>query len=114
MSYWVYLEDDKGSPVAVEPFSEGGTLAIGGMTEAELNVTYNYMEVFQLFDWSIRHLHQKCAVDTIEVLNKLADILPCKPYKADYWAPTPGNAGAVVHRLLSWARSHPDAVWRVS
>jgi len=113
MSYWVYLEQDC-EPVAVEPFTDGGTYAVGGSSDAELNVTYNYGEVFSLFGWSLKKLHQVRAGDTVDALEHLAAKLPNKPYKADYWAPTPGNAGAVVHRLLAWARQHPDATWRVS
>jgi hypothetical protein len=112
VSYWVYLEEDN-TPVSVETFSEGGTLAIGGTVVAELNVTYNYAEVFGIFKWSVRYLHEKKAADTLEILEYLASVLPNRPWQ-DYWAPTPGNAGAVVHRLLSWAKQNPYATWRVS
>lgn len=46
MSYWVYLENSDG-PVEVESHSDGGTYALGGTTDAELNVTYNYGWLFR-------------------------------------------------------------------
>ena len=33
--------------VEVPSFEEGGTLALGGTTEADLNVTYNYGKLFR-------------------------------------------------------------------
>lgn len=111
MSYWVYLEN--AGPV--EHFEEGGTQVIGGTENPDLNVTYNYSEVFGIFfGWSVKDLHGKKASETLTQLEMMAAKLPNRPYQADYWAPTPGNAGAVVHRLLAWARQYPDGVWRVS
>lgn len=114
MSYWVYLEDDNG-PVTVERFEEGGTYVLGGADQAELNVTYNYHKIYsyEAIHWSIRDLHEKRAYETIPELMRIAGLLPNQPNR-DYWAPTIGNAGAVVHRLLAWAKQHPDATWRVS
>lgn len=113
MSYWVYLEDEHG-PVSVDRFQEGGTFDLMGETTAILDVTYNYSEVFRMFEFSLRDLHGMKAGDTAARLEFLAGKLPNRPYKTDYWAPTPGNAGAVVHRLLGWAKQYPDARWRVS
>lgn len=113
MSYWVYLNNDAGQPVTVAPFQEGGTQQVGGTDVAELNVTYNYSRVFASYDWAVRDLHGRSAQDTLEELTNLAEQLPNQPDR-DYWRPTPGNAGAVVHRLLAWARQHPNAMWHIS
>jgi len=113
MSYWVYLLNDAGESVPVESFLAGGTYALGGSTCAELNVTYNYSGIFATHEWHPRRLHERRADDTIPELRDLAERLPNAP-ASDYWAATPGNAGAVVHQLLRWAEQHPHAVWRVS
>lgn len=112
MSYWVSLNVNN-EPVLVSAFDESGTIQVGGCSISELNVTYNYSQVFSLLKFSLRDLHEKTALETTPKLEELAGLLPNKPYR-DYWAPTPGNAGAVVHRLLLWAKQYPDAVWRVN
>jgi hypothetical protein len=99
----------------VERFQESGTQAVGGTTEPELNVTYNYAEVFSLFDWSINDLHGKRAADTTEKLEEIHRKLSVyRPYEKDYWAPTPGNCFKVINRLLLWARQYPNGIWSVS
>ena len=40
---------------------------------------------------------------TVEKLGTLRD--------ADYWRPTPGNAGDVLYVLLKWARHYPYAIF---
>lgn len=112
MSYWVYLMKDN-SPVRVKPHSGGGTYAAGGIASAELNITYNYSEVYHLFDFSIKDLHGKTAKDSITQLEGLVKKLGTCRFK-DYWAPTPGNAGHALNILLGWAREYPDGVWEVS
>lgn len=109
MSYDVYLEN--AGPV--ESFEEGGTYALGGTDQPELNVTYNYSEVYRLLDFGLRDLDGKRADDTLPTLQRIVDKLGTKTYP-DYWAPTPGNAGKALARLLSWAKQYPDGIWRVS
>jgi hypothetical protein len=109
--------------VIVEPFEDGGTYVVGGTCEAELNVTYNYGGEFRRA-WAddpnpsgsgvlVRMLDGKRAGDVIEILEHGAEVLGTDR-ALDYWEPTPGNAGAVLARLASWARQHPDAVFKVS
>ena len=43
----------------LEPFEDGGTYALGGTTDCELNVTYNYSDKF-----NFRALDGKTAVET--------------------------------------------------
>jgi hypothetical protein len=144
MSWWVYLQDyqakpwcDYGTPldqwtpkysyetepcpepcypsVIVERFQDGGTQPMGGTDEAEINVTYNYgREFHQVLGADFREaLSGKRASDVLALLEAGAAQLGTER-SADYWEPTPGNAGAVLARLAAWARQHPDAVFRVS
>lgn len=113
MSYWVRLEKD-GDAVEVKPHTEGGTYAFGGLSKAELNVTYNYSAVYRLFDFSLQHLSGKTGGEATPRLEKLVDKLGAVGYEKDYWAPTPGNAGHALSVLLEWAKQHPDAVFVVA
>ena len=121
MSWDIDLLDEQGAVIELpESHEEGGTCALGGTNSASLNVTYNYQEAYRLcpgFDgkdvFFPRDLKGRKAKDTVEVLQAVVDRLGTKQYKADYWAPTPGNAGYAMETLLSWARQFPEAVWDV-
>jgi len=94
-------------PVEVSLHEEGGTYAIGGTNDAELNVTYNYA---RYFPW--RDLDGKTGAET-ETLLRAACAELGTTRDPDYWAATPGNAGHALSVLLGWAEAHPDGVWRV-
>lgn len=113
MSYDVALENADGSLcVMPEPVAKGGTYALGDTFECDFNITYNYAEVFGSL---VRDLHGKSAGDTEAGLQAFVDAWPhAKPYRENYWAPTPGNAKAAIEVLLTFAKQHPDGVWRVS
>lgn len=113
MSYDLGLYHDS-KPVQVERHQEGGTYALGGITEAELNITYNYSWFFYRFfdkEKGIRWLYGKQAKDTVERLEFAVKELGAIKY-SDYWAPTPGNAGHALLILLGWANQHPKAIWQ--
>lgn len=110
MSYDVSLENAG----LVERFCEGGTYAIGGSDEPELNITYNYAEVYKLLNFSIRQLDGQKAAVMIPAMELVVNVLGTKKYEKDYWAPTPGNAGHALNILLGWAKQYPEAVFRVS
>lgn len=113
MSWWISLVNDDDSTCTVDPHAEGGTYALGGTPEAELNVTYNYSEVTRLVGFNFKgSLHGKKAKDTIPILADLVEKLGTTRFE-NYWAPTPGNAGYAASILLKWAREHPDAHWQV-
>lgn len=127
MSHWVYLEDrtriveeyGDGSvsyaTVDVPVHVEGGTYRVGGTTTADLNVTYNYARQFTeagLAD-GLDTLHDMTARDAIPLLARAVMQLGTER-DPDYWQATAGNAGYALSILLSWARRHPDAVFRVS
>lgn len=108
MSYWVYLEE-KGEPVKVGDHTEGGTFAIGGTNEAELNVTYNYSKHFSVK----KELDKKKAKDTIKIMEEKVKEFGTEQDK-DYWNPTKGNVGYMLNILLGWAKQYPEAIWRVN
>lgn len=118
MSHDVSLMRD-GQTVEVEHHAgEGGTYALGGSQSADLNITYNYSECYALCPrfqaiGRVRGLDGMSGADAIPILAEAVEILGTKKY-ADYWAPTPGNAGYALSILLGWARQHPDAVFSVS
>lgn len=106
MSYWISLSDENGI-CEVENHTEGGTIVVGGTTDADLNVTYNYSRFF-----SFRDLHGKTAEETIPTLEKAVEELGTERDE-NYWASTPGNAGYTCSILLAWAKQHPTATWDV-
>ena len=86
--------------------------AIGGTTEAHLNITWNYGGHFRrvLGDGGIRSIYQKTGADTIPVLQYAAEQLG-DDTDEDYWKPTEGNAKAAILQLLAMAKMRPDGVW---
>ena len=127
MSWWISLQNEKGECVEVEPFMEGGTycigkiqdgkaISIGGSTEADLNITYNYSPFYYkhfMQKSGLRWLNGKRAFDCIGQLERAIGILGTK-VDEDYWKRTEGNAGYALSILLSWAKQHPDAVFYVN
>ncbi len=138
MSYSISLANN-GVPVEVKSHEEGSTFALGGITTAELDITYNYAWFFYHFldeKDGIRWLYGKAAKDCINKLEEAVRVLSDNPHthgdesypKSDeglakfkgraylrkqggYWCPTPGNAGHALAILLEWAKQHPDAVF---
>ena len=122
MSWWVSLRDAAGNVVSIEDsFEEGGTYILGGSTEADLNVTYNYGAHFETVFGSkgledpkrgIRTLIGMTGANAAPLLEKAVATLGTKVSK-DYWEPSEGNAGYALSILLRWARQHPGAVFEV-
>ena len=102
MSYDLGLYYD-GVPTRVDRFEEGGTYVLGGATEAQLNITWNYAFFYYHFldkEGGIRWLYGKTGAETVGRLEKAVEILGTRQYK-DYWADTPGNAGYALSVLLT-------------
>lgn len=113
MSYDVTLYDPSTGNVFDygELFEEGGTRVVGGTSRCELNITYNYSEVFGSL---VRDLDGCVASNTLDKLRSFVEMWKdAKPYEKDYWAPTPGNAVQAIKRLLLFAEKHPSGVWEV-
>jgi hypothetical protein len=115
MSWWVALKQGE-NVCQVAPFSEGGTQVLGGSTNASLNITYNYGRLFRLalHPEGLVALHEQRAGTMITLLHVAVTKLGDRPYEADYWADTCGNAGHALAILLKWARQYPDAIFEVS
>jgi hypothetical protein len=116
MSWWVYLRNEDGFCCEIEPrHKEGGTYVLGGTNRAELNITYNYSPFYACLDEEkgLEFIDGKKAEDCISRLEKAVSILGVET-DSDYWKATAGNAGLALAILLSCARQHPGAVFKVS
>ena len=137
MSYDISLKD----PVTKETiqfddphFMTGGTYALGGTTEAWLNITYNYAKWYYkdgVFpdngeDASgIRSIYGLSGADSIPVLQHAISTLESmdedlseeeiKKHEAHgasgYWLPTRQNAIKPLYQLLAMAKMRADGVW---
>jgi hypothetical protein len=108
----------------------GGTYALGGTTEASLNVTYNYAPHFyrvlgdepagqeascfgQMFaskGRGIRKLYGMTGAQSIPLLDAAIAKLG-NDVDSDYWAATEGNAKRALVQLRALAEMRPDGVW---
>lgn len=137
MSYDITLNDPI-SKKTIEFESEhlivGGTYAIGGTSEAWLNITYNYAGWYYMDgvfpetegdNRGIRTIYGMTGAESIPVLknaiaalensNKEITDEELKEYEehgADgYWIPTKENAIRPLYSLLAFAQFRPDGVW---
>lgn len=112
MGYDLGLYNDNDEPVTVPNYKLGSVYALGGSTEAEIKVTYNYSPVFsEVFpENGIRWLYGKSGKETVETLKGAVKKLGTVT-SGDYWECTHGNVGYVLALLLQWAIFHPDAKW---
>lgn len=114
MGYNITLEDEDGNLVQVKRHSEGGTFVLGGITDADISVTYNYALLFaDALDEKdgIRFLYGKTAEMCIPRLH--AAVRELGTVRSDsYWSATPGNAGYILDILLTWAKDNPTAVFK--
>lgn len=116
MSYDIELID----PVSKEVLQldaphqmRGGHYAIGGTTEASLNVTYNYSAHYYrtIGEEGIRTIYGMTGAESIPVLKDAASKLGDDKHD-NYWKATEGNAKAALLALVSLAQLRPDGVWR--
>jgi len=120
MSWRISVNGLDGHPISVEPFEQGGTYTLGGSSDADLNVTYNYSKyyyrVLDLED-GLRGLNGMKAEDAIPILAKGIEALSDEA-DPDYWEPTEGNAKAALIIVKNWCeqslKEEQPAVIRVS
>lgn len=113
---------------------KGGTYAVGGTTEAWLNITWNYSRWYRMDgvfpkrnDQSgIRSIYGMTGAESIPVLKSAIAALEnsdqelseeeqaeCKRQgTTGYWMPTKANAIKPLYGLLAFAQMRPDGVWR--
>lgn len=137
MSYDIYLRDrvTKETVNFDTPHQmAGGTYAVGGTTEAWLNVTYNYAQWYYkdgVFpnngedNSGIRSIYGLSGADSIPILEHAIKTLESmtedltekeiQEYKdggaGGYWTPTRANAIRPLYQLLAMAKMRPDAEW---
>ena len=92
---------------------KGGTYCLGGTTDAELNITYNYAKhYYRVLDTSagIRAIYGLTGAESLPLLGKAISTLG-DDVSDDYWEPTEGNAKAALMQLQALALMRPDGVW---
>jgi len=111
MSYSIRYIDDVANTFPIDPLFEGGILTVGGQTDTQLNVTYNYSWYYYMFldeKEGIRWLYKKKGKDCIERLTKaIKPFIKHEPY-TDYWADTPGNCIKPLKIFLEWCQEYPE------
>ena len=111
MSYDITIESADGESLHFpHPHNiAGGTYAMGGTTEAWLNVTYNYTAFFHQV-WNgvgIQALNGKKVEDAIPELERGVEMLGTDNTDR-YWDATAGNAGKALDSLLELCRKAKD------
>ena len=113
MSWWISLVDSAGEYIDTDSSrTEGGTLCVGGTSEAVLNVTYNYGCKFNFRLLNL--LPPKVAIVLIEhKIEQLKDDID-----SDYWNPTDGNVKRALKTLRDFAKytidNNIDCAFRVN
>ena len=115
MSYDIHLKDPATGEVI--EFDEkhsitGGTYAIGGTSEAWLNITWNYSKFYYENidkERGIRSLYGKTGAEAMPILEAVIAKLGTERAD-DYWAETPGNAGAALADLLALCKMAPHGI----
>lgn len=113
---------------------KGGTYAVGGSTEASLNITYNYSDWYYrpgVFHETkeeskgIRTIYGMSGAESIPVLKSAIEALEncTEDISAEeqeereergctgYWVPTRKNAIRPLYQLLAFAQMRPDGIW---
>lgn len=91
----------------------GGVVAIGGTTEAWLNVTYNYSKFFYNTidpEKGIRKIYGMTGAESIPLLEHAISLLK-DDVSNDYWDATEGNAKQALLGLIAFAKMRPDGIW---
>jgi hypothetical protein len=107
----------------------GGTYAIGGTTQASLNVTYNYSahyrrafghegveltEYQRLFgggQTGLRSIYGLSGAESLPLLDAAISRLG-DDTDPDYWKATEGNAKRALIQLRALAAMRPDGIWQ--
>lgn len=90
----------------------GGTYAVGGTTDASLNVTYNYAVHFRrvMGERGVRTIYGMSGAASIPILDSAIANLS-NDTDPDYWKATEGNAKRALVQLRALAEMRPDGVW---
>ena len=115
MSYSIHLKHPVSGEVLrldAPHHMRGSTYAVGGTTEAHLNITYNYAGFFRqvLGPDGIRVVYGMSGAESLPILRGAAAALH-DDVDDDYWKPTEGNAKAAIMQLIALAQMRPDGIW---
>ena len=134
MSYDIYLVDPitrKTLELDAPHQMRGGTYALGGTTEAHLNVSFDYgVHFWRVFEelpaprplapaWmheeggpvtGIRTLYGLSGAESLIVLDRAMALLK-DDVTDDYWEGTEGNAKRALMQLRALAAMRPDGIW---
>jgi len=115
MGWDVELVDENGDVVQVPPHTFGSNIVIGGSDRASTTITFNYSKFYyQVFgEKGFMTLNGMKAKDAIPLLEEAIKKLGTKR-SGSYWDATPGNAGYALLVLLSWAKLHPEATFKIT
>jgi len=115
MSYDIRLVDPETKEALHLPEKhnlKGGTYCVGGTTEASLNITYNYGEIFSrvLGKQGIRSIYGKTGLEsTLMLRDAIAELKD--DVNGDYWKATEGNARKALIDVIMLAFACPLGVW---
>lgn len=114
MSYDIYLTDPvTGKTIEFDKPHQlkGGTYALGGTTEAWLNITYNYAKHFKnIGPKGIRSIYGMKAWESVPHLKAVIDQLK-DDVSDNYWESTEGNAKQALINLVKLAKLAPHGIW---
>lgn len=113
MSYDMALMRDGGICTYDAPVERRqGTYQVGGSTQAEINITYNYSKIFrrEFGDGGLSRLEGVSGKDSVVLLDAVISRLKDDAHE-DYWQATEGNARVCLMEMRAMARDFPDAVW---
>lgn len=110
MSYDITIVDPDGEVREFNSprFIPGGTYTVPGTRFAEVNVTYNYHPFFAgMWEGGIRSFHGMPAHQAAQFMEEAIETFGTEQ-DSDYWAATPGNAGAAIQTIVDVIRSCPQ------
>jgi len=115
MSYDISLKEPiSGETIEFEAphLIRGGMFAVGGTTEAWINITWNYApHYYRVFgEKGIRTIYGMTGAESIPII-KAAMLQLADDVSSDYWEATEGNAKKALAGLLAFAQMRPDGVW---
>lgn len=86
MSYTVKLKRPNGDLCSVQSHTEGSTYAVGGITDAEIHITFNYSNFLAFLDKKrgLRWLNGQLAVDTVPRLTYAISFLGTQVYTGPF------------------------------
>lgn len=147
MSYDIYLKEKStgetidlpvkhvmaGGTCCAEYDEATGESSVKPITEAWLNITYNYSRYYseaaegddrfygeddegQYKNQGIRGIYGKTGAESIPMLKDMAERIQRKVetesiLAKDYWTPTAANAVNPLYQLIAFAELRPDGVW---